>query len=200
MTGQRPEPPALAIRLLHFCVPSHRREALLGDLIEKFDQRGSSRWFWREVFIASLLSISASMRPQPGEILLAVIGTTLVQLWWRTSWWRIIWQSSTVQSLCGWGVGWPFPLSVIYDLSFRGAIFTAEVLVLLAVFWSAKNAWRWASIRNAILTSFLILTVAQLMEVTLPRAYGYVLGPLSFFLAFAISIMINRKSDAAFTT
>jgi hypothetical protein len=200
MTGRRREPPTLAIRLLHFCIPFHSRETLLGDLLEKFEQGRSSRWFWREVFIAILLSIGGALRIYPGEILLAVIGTTLVQLWSRTSWWRIIWQGSTVQSVCGWGVGWPFPLSVIYDLSFRGAIFTAQVLVLLAVFWSAQNAWRWASVRNAIFTSFLILTVAQLMEVTLPRAYGYVLGPLSFFLAFAISIVINRKSDVAFIT
>jgi hypothetical protein len=200
MTGRRREPPTLAIRLLHFCVSFHRREALLGDLLEKFDQGRSSRWFWREVFIAILLSIGASLRPQPGEILFAVIGTILVQLWRRTSWWRMIWESSTVQSLCGWGVGWPFPLSVICNLCCMGAIFTGQVLVLLAVFWSAKNAWRWATVRNAVITSFLILTVGQLMEVTLPQAYSYVLVPLSFFLAFAISIVINRKSDVAFTT
>jgi hypothetical protein len=81
-----------------------------------------------------------------------------------------------------------------------GAIFTVPVLVLLAVFWSAKNAWRWASIRNAVLTSFLILTVAQLMEVTLPGAYSYPLRSLSFFLALVIAIVSNRKSDAALTT
>ena len=200
MTGQRPEPPALAITLLHLCVPSQRREALLGDLLEKFDQGRSSRWFWREVFIAVLLSIGASLRPQPGEILFAVIGTILVQLWLRTSWWRIIWQSSTVQSLCGWGVGWPFPLSIICNLGLMGAIFTVPVLVLVAVFWSAKNAWRWASVRDAVFTSFLILTVAQLMEVTLPGAYSYPLRSLSFFLALVIAIVSNRKPDAALTT
>jgi hypothetical protein len=72
--------------------------------------------------------------------------------------------------------------------------------VLLAVFWSAKNAWRWATFRNALITSFLILTVALLLQATLPRAYSYPLRSFAFFLAFAISIAINRKSDAAFTT
>jgi hypothetical protein len=151
MTGQRPEPPALAIRLLHFCVPSQRREALLGDLLEKIRPR--------QIFT---LVLAGSFHRCPAvhrRLLATSTGRDSLCSGWhyigaimlRTSWWRIIWQSSTVQSLCGWGVGWPFPLSIICNLSFGGAIFTTPVLVLLAVFWSAKNAWRWAGVRQCYL-------------------------------------------------
>jgi len=196
----RRNPPALAIRLLHFCVPFCRREALLGDLLEKFAQGRSSHWVWREVLIVIVLSVCAWFQTHLGEIAFAVIGTTLVQLWWRTSWWKIIWQSSTVQSLCGWGVGGPFPLSVIYDLSFHAVIDTVPILALLAVFWSINNLWRWASLRNTFFISLMTFTVGQLIMITVPPVCSYFLSPISFFLALVISMASSRDADAAIST
>lgn len=188
MIGRRQTPPALAVRLLHGCVSPHRREVLLGDLLEKFQEGRSSRWFWTEVLIAILLDTRTRLGTHARAIIFAVIGTFLAVLWSRTDWSRAFWQNATIQSLFGSGVSLPFPLSTAYDISF-GVIITRAwlVVVLLAAFWSINGLWSWTSFRNAILLSFLVLAAGRLGLIVLGPPYGYLLDPISIFLALLTS-------------
>jgi hypothetical protein len=47
-------PPRLATRLLAHVVPGQRRDALIGDLVERFAQRRSALWFWRQTIAVVL--------------------------------------------------------------------------------------------------------------------------------------------------
>jgi hypothetical protein len=60
MTG--PEPPRLAIALLHRFIPDN--EPLVGDLLEGFAVRQSRVWLWREVIAAIVMG---SVQPRDRE-------------------------------------------------------------------------------------------------------------------------------------
>lgn len=50
------QPPRLATWLLHRFLSGPRRESLTGDLIERYQQRRSPVWYWRQVITAVVLS------------------------------------------------------------------------------------------------------------------------------------------------
>jgi hypothetical protein len=55
-------PPRLATWLLKRLVSGHKRESLLGDLVEQYQHRLSSVWFWQQVinaiFVATIQDVS----------------------------------------------------------------------------------------------------------------------------------------------
>jgi hypothetical protein len=55
MNSERSQPPALASWLLRHLCSRKDREALTGDLYERFGEGQSERWFWRQVLIAILV-------------------------------------------------------------------------------------------------------------------------------------------------
>jgi hypothetical protein len=55
MNSERSQPPALASWLLRRLCSTKDREALTGDLYERFGEGQSERWFWRQVVIAILV-------------------------------------------------------------------------------------------------------------------------------------------------
>jgi hypothetical protein len=104
MTVRRREPPAFAIWLLQHCASPDTRDALLGDVLERFHSGKSWGWVWREAVICLLLQIGRAVRVHAGEIVFALIGTLLAETWWRSQWAKMLLQSSTIQSAFGWGV------------------------------------------------------------------------------------------------
>ncbi len=75
MSIERPHPPAVAVWLLRRLYPERHREALIGDLLEKFGEGHSDAWFWRQVVVAVLVG-----SPRWSDIGVAAVGTGLI--WW----------------------------------------------------------------------------------------------------------------------
>ena len=62
MNTDRSHPPRLAAWFLrHFC-PNRNREAITGDLLERFGEGRSGGWFWRQVLVAILAGIANRFR------------------------------------------------------------------------------------------------------------------------------------------
>lgn len=184
------QPPKLAVRMFSFFVPFHLREALLGDLLEKFQEVQSPTWFWREVVAAILLSL----RPRLSAVIFAIAGTLSEQLWFRSPWWKVVWQSSMFESLYGRVVQCPFPLGVMYGFGLQAAISTINILLLLSLFWSFKRLWRWTNVRNSILLCFPLLTIGLLIDALLPASYAAFLRVVPTFGALIIAIFISDSA------
>lgn len=75
MNTAKPHPPAVAVWLLRSLYPERHREALIGDLLEKFGEGHSDAWFWRQVVVAILVG-----SPRWSDIGVAAVGTGLI--WW----------------------------------------------------------------------------------------------------------------------
>jgi hypothetical protein len=93
MTGRRP--PALATWLFEWMVSDPRREALAGDLVERYGAGGSAGWYWRQVLVAI---VSSFLRDFGDHKLLAVRAVAVG--------WALYWMSSfPVRWL--WSLGYP---------------------------------------------------------------------------------------------
>jgi hypothetical protein len=78
MNIEKPHPPALAVWLLRRFYPERYRDALIGDLLERFGEGRSDAWFWRQVVVAVLVG-----SPWFADIWVAVLGTGLI---WCVPW------------------------------------------------------------------------------------------------------------------
>ena len=56
------QPPRLASWLLHHLASSPQRDALAGDLIERYHQGQSATWYWRQVLAAILAGVIRDIR------------------------------------------------------------------------------------------------------------------------------------------
>jgi len=54
-------PPPVATWLLSKLVSGDKRESIVGDVIEQYQQRGSSGWFWRETISAIVTSFAGEL-------------------------------------------------------------------------------------------------------------------------------------------
>jgi hypothetical protein len=66
-------PPALATKLLESLVAERTSEALLGDLIEQYAGGRSRAWYWRQVFLALVISASREGRTRKLQAVSAII-------------------------------------------------------------------------------------------------------------------------------
>ena len=85
MNTDRSNPPRLAVELLRYLCPSRNREAITGDLLERFAEGRSDGWFWRQVLVAVLVG-AASQFKLLTEICFAAAGTALI---WCVPWGQI---------------------------------------------------------------------------------------------------------------
>ena len=70
MKTEQSHPPALAIWFLRRICPKRNREAITGDLLERFREGRSDGWFWRQVLGAILVGASSQLRLHWTEICL----------------------------------------------------------------------------------------------------------------------------------
>lgn len=83
MNIEKPHPPALAVWLLRRLYPQRHREALIGDLVERFREGHSGSWFWRQVIVAIVVGSPSQLTRRWAEISLAAGGTGLI---WCVPW------------------------------------------------------------------------------------------------------------------
>lgn len=78
MKTEEPHPPALARWIVRCLYPQRHREALIGDLLERFREERTNSWFWRQVVLAILIGYANELRLHSAEISLATLGTGLI--------------------------------------------------------------------------------------------------------------------------
>lgn len=80
----RREPPFLAAWLLDRLVTWDRKEALLGDLFEEYQAGRTAGWYWRETFVALLISMRGAARrlcsPRRAHFILRIIRWSIAAL------------------------------------------------------------------------------------------------------------------------
>src|SRR4051794_30288777 len=152
-------PPALALWFLeHFCPGNSNKEALTGDLLERFGEGRTAGWFWRQVLIAILVGVLREMQMHWLPICHAITGTVLlgylgkmtsghpaiVQLWMFSK--RLKWPWSTI----------------LFDSSIA-ALFAWSVLPILVSLLLVSRAFDWTSIRRTFGISFLLIVAGNLI-------------------------------------
>jgi len=78
MTDRQPSPPGLALWLLRHAYQGDHKEALAGDLVERFCAGETRAWLWRQVFLACVVSALGSVRRRWPLFCYAIAGTVAV--------------------------------------------------------------------------------------------------------------------------
>lgn len=151
MNTERSHPSALAVWLLRRLYPKRNREAITGDLLERFREGRSDGWFWRQVLVAILVGASSQLRLRETEICLAAAGTVLI--------WRVPW-------------GWIFPIAAMTTSMSWGArlewlivmelVTALMVLPLFAVLFRLWRTFGWASLLRVFFISAMLFTAGDL--------------------------------------
>jgi len=72
-----PAPPRLASYLLQRFAFGPRRESLVGDIVEQFQQGRSSRWLWRQTLATIFIGSAAFVRAYPHRAVRASVLTIM---------------------------------------------------------------------------------------------------------------------------
>lgn len=90
---ERPEePPSLALALLRAATAKQMRDALIGDLVEQYDDRattgssGANAWFWRQTLFSAppllLMRMNSSAAGKAGLLIALVLGAIVFTRYW----------------------------------------------------------------------------------------------------------------------
>ena len=150
MTGNKSNPPRLAIWFLRRACSARHNEALTGDLIERFREGQTRGWFWRQVFIAIAISVLREIGRHWPQLCYAIVGTALTWLFWDAPALR------RVPAWLHWNdLPWPWS-QVALELS-RQALLALGALSILAAGLVIERSFRWASLlRTGVLNLALI--------------------------------------------
>ena len=150
MTGDKSQPPRLAIWCLRHACPGRRNDPLTGDLIEQFRDGRTHGWFWRQVFIAVTISILREIWRHWPHFSYAIVGTALTWFFWDAPALR------RVPAWLHWNdLPWPWS-QVALELS-RPALLATAALFILAAGLVIERSFRWVSLlRTGVLNLALI--------------------------------------------
>ncbi len=177
MNTGRSHPPALALWFLRRLYPTGNRDAITGDLLERYHEDHSNGWFWHQVLVAILLGTASRLKPQSVEIAFAAAGTALISCF---PWGRIVPTALMITSM-NWGA----------RLRWVIAIETVTALMVLPIFAALSRRLKtlaWSNLLRMLLTCAVLLTAGDM-----PAIFWNVRHPDTGGLqaAFAISTMIG---------
>ena len=190
--------PALALRVLRIFIPGISREALVGDLLEEFRNGRSRWWFWREVLLAVLFAFKINLQEHQAEIVFAIGITLLRVVLLKTPWWGTLWRSHLFEAFYSWGIGWPWPMFMAYNLTFLTTLKMAMICSAAAAFLTLTRRFRGHATLRAILITFPIVAAGQVAAVSysvsfLSRFLWQTLDSVPFFVALLI-VTWRKKS------
>jgi hypothetical protein len=89
------KPPALATWLLNRFITGHRRESLLGDLVEQYQHGRSQSWYWKQVIVAVVIATIQEVR---NHRLLVIRATSvgIAVVWWLGWAFPTVWVGKSV--------------------------------------------------------------------------------------------------------
>jgi|SRR5579863_1555729 len=185
MPGTSPRPAIWCLR--HAC-PNGDNDALTGDLIERFREGQTRRWFWRQVFIAL-----GEIRRHWPHFCYAIVGTVVTLFFW---------DARALRHVPGW-LHWnelPWPLSQLaFELS-RPALLALASLSILAAGLAIERPFRWVSLlRTGLINLALITLVHYSIEPWLlgGHAVGWWCMFFSTFLVAAWLECLSSSRDVA---
>jgi hypothetical protein len=151
MNNERSHPSALAVWFLRRLCPKRNREAITGDLLERFREGHSDGWFWRQVLVAILVGASSQMRARCTEICFAAAGTASI---WCLPWVRIFPIAAMITSM-NWGarLQWLIVIETITALM---------VLPLFAALFRLRRTFGWANLLRAFFICAMLFTAGDL--------------------------------------
>lgn len=151
MNTHRSHPPRLAAWLLRHLCPGRNREAIAGDLLERFAEGRSDGWFWRQVLVEIVVGASSQFRLWT-EICVAAAGTALI---WCVPWRWIFPIDAMSSGLMSWGE----------RFLWIGAIEITTALVVLPLFvilFRLRGMFSGANLLRVFFISAILFTVADL--------------------------------------
>jgi hypothetical protein len=186
MKQGRTLPPALATWLLRHLCQRDTRDALTGDLFERFSDGESGRWFWRQVLVAITVGALRGLRSHWSRICFSAFGAALLFLLSGK-----IMRLPAIERLWVLGIGLPWPFSSAYDFGFRGVIAALIVQPLLAVALLIDGAFSWSRMFRTFAITFGLLVATSLSGFlfAFPRRtpMGVCCGVAMLFVALLIS-------------
>ena len=187
MNTDRSHPPRLAVWLLRQLCPSRNREAITGDLLERFAEGRSDGWFWRQVLVAVLVG-AASQFKLFTEICFAAAGTALI---WCVPWGRIFPIDAMSSGLMNWRERFLW-LSAI-------EIMTAlMVLPLFVILFRLRGILSGANLLRAFFISGMLFTIGDLpaiwwdMHVSISRSQAVWVVPIMLAWIFGALLVSTR--------
>jgi hypothetical protein len=152
MNTERSHPPALAVWFLRRLCPKRNREAITGDLLERFHEGRSDGWFWRQVLAAILVGASSQLKLRWTEICLAAAGTALI---WCVPWGRIFPTTAMTTSM-NWGA----------RLQWLVVVEITTALMMLPLFAIVLRLWRtlgWANLLRVFFVCAMLFAAGDLL-------------------------------------
>jgi hypothetical protein len=73
-------PPRLATWLLKHFAPTYRRDSLLGDLLEEYQDGRSAAWYWRQTGAALLISCPRLFEVRLPKFVLSMVLRALIEM------------------------------------------------------------------------------------------------------------------------
>jgi hypothetical protein len=149
MRSRKSDPPRLAIWLSRHARPGGDKDALTGDLIERFREGQTRGWFWSQVLIALAASILGGIRRHSPSFCYAIAGTGMPYFFWSTA-------DRSTKAIMHWHVfHWPWSM-LVRELG-PPAMLAWAVLPVLAVALAANGTFRWIGVfRTGVITAALI--------------------------------------------
>jgi len=190
--------------LLRHACPSTDKEALTGDLVEKFLRGRSQGWFWRQVLIAIAVGVLTGIRRHwphfsyaiAGTVMPLFLGKTVYRAMFLVHWWAM-----------------PWPLSMtVHELS-PAFLLALAALPVLAIALLIDGTFRWISLLRTGMINLVLVALRHYMIDIFPGLlqpapgnpqYKVLISPvvtiLLFFSAFLVSAWLGclppRKATA----
>jgi len=155
MNPERSHPPALAVWLLRRLYPKRNKEAITGDLLERFREGRSDGWFWRQVLVAIMVGGSSQLRLRWTEICFAAAGTALI---WCVPW-RGIFPIAAMTTSMNWGA----------RLEWLVVIEITTALMMLPLFTVVLRLWRtfcWANLLQVFFICAMLFAPGDLLMIS----------------------------------
>ena len=192
------KPPAMATWLLEHLLPGHENDALVGDLVEAFNYRRSTVWYWRQVLIAIMVRFSKEVLSQWVPVGWSVVWTIVVSMSWPH-----IKPSPRYQALLGWGVGHDWPQSLVYVMAIYLATEIAQVWAGLSVYLVITRNFDLRSYSRGLFVGSLIVVIHQACGIffsgrgSTQRGHlpGMVLWLLPLFFALLLAMWTARANE-----
>ena len=151
MRTERSRPPRLAVWFFRRLYPKRNREAITGDLFERFREGRSDSWFWRQVLVAIFFGVSSQLKLRLTEIWFAVAGTALI---WGFPWGHVFPLEAMTTSM-NWGarLEWLIVIEIVTALM---------VLPLFAVLVRLRRTFGWANLLRVFFVSTMLFAAGDL--------------------------------------
>lgn len=181
-------PPVLATWLFEHLTRREHRDALCGDLLEKYGRRRSDTWYWRQV-LAAIAADFSTFRSRWLSVVFALVVCGTIP-------WKQLFLDATFQSFLFSGIQMTWPVSFLVDTAIISAFQGAILLAALSVFVFSTNRFQPRAFRIAFCLALLVLSlgnsvVALSQVLPWPRPlFYYVIWRLPLFSSLVLSTWV----------